>query len=145
MDSDLVLLGKIAIAALFGGLIGFEREAAEKPAGLRTHMLVAAAAALLAGLGFALPLKFPDSGLIRSDPIRIIEAIVVGISFLGAGTIFRQNDKVQGLTTGASLLLAGGAGLAVALDRYLLAGGVVLLTLIVNFVVGRFEVKSKKQ
>lgn len=143
MVEDAVLLGKVALAALLGGLIGLEREVAQKPAGLRTNMLVSAVSALLVGLGFNLALAFPVDSLIRSDPIRIIEAIIVGISFLGAGTIFRAKGDVQGLTTGASLLMAGGVGLSVGLERYLLAGGVAVLTLVINWLVGKMAYKAK--
>ena len=89
---ELKVTGQVAVAMVLGGLIGLERETANKPAGFRTHMLVAGAAALLVGLGHALIEEFDrHTGLrLQSDPIRIVEAIVTGVSFLGAGTIFRR-------------------------------------------------------
>ena len=131
---QLQVIGEVALAILLGGMIGIERELANKPAGFRTHMLVAGAAALLVGLGDALVQHFADSSnvsLISSDPMRIVGAIITGISFLGAGTIFRHETHVEGLTTAASFLLSGAIGMAVALHQFVIAGGITLMTLIV--------------
>jgi len=89
--------------------MGLERELAQKPAGLRTHMLVAGASSLLVVLGDVMIANYSTSSFvqaIQTDPIRIMEAIITGISFLGAGTIiFRNQDEtVEGLTTAASIL-----------------------------------------
>ena len=130
------ILIDVAIAMALGGLIGLEREIAEKPAGFRTHTLVAGAAALLVGLSDILLQRFTVeiyNGILRTDPIRIVEAIITGISFLGAGTIFRSRDDqtVEGLTTAASILVASAIGISVALDQYVLAIGDTLLSLFV--------------
>ena len=130
------ILIDVAIAMALGGLIGLEREIAEKPAGFRTHTLVAGAAALLVGLSDILLQRFSVEiydGILRTDPIRIVEAIITGISFLGAGTIFRSRDDqtVEGLTTAASILVASTIGISVSLDQYVLAIGVTLLSLFV--------------
>ncbi|MBI3948873.1 MAG: MgtC/SapB family protein [Acidobacteria bacterium] len=130
------IIGKVALAMLLGGLIGLEREIADKPAGFRTHMLVAGAAALLVGLGDVLLQRFStyaNVNVLRSDPIRIVEAIITGISFLGAGTIFRRSERdgVEGLTTAASILLSSAIGICISLRQFILAGGVTLLALIV--------------
>ena len=129
------IIGEVALAMLLGGIIGFEREMADKPAGFRTHMLVAGAAALLVGLGDAMLRRFAmDSSMhASSDPIRIVEAIVTGISFLGAGTIFRRDrsEQVEGLTTAASILMCAAVGISVALRQFVLAVGVTLLALFV--------------
>lgn len=132
---QLEIIGEVALAMLLGGVIGFERELADKPAGFRTQMLIAGAAALLVGLGDALMVRFLVEGktTVTADPIRIVEAIVTGISFLGAGTIFRRSaeEQVQGLTTAASILLCAAIGISVALRQFVLAVGVTLLALIV--------------
>jgi putative Mg2+ transporter-C (MgtC) family protein len=132
---QLEIIGEVALAMLLGGVIGFEREMADKPAGFRTQMLVAGAAALLVGLGDALLLRFIVEGKtnVTADPIRIVEAIVTGISFLGAGTIFRRDssEQVQGLTTAASILLCAAVGISVALRQFVLSIGVTVLALIV--------------
>ena len=133
-STQLHILGEVALAMVLSGLIGLERELAGKPAGFRTQMLVAGSAALLVGLGEGLLDRFSTGGegsLIRADPIRIIEAVITGISFLGAGTIFRRGgEQVEGLTTAATLLLSGALGICVALRQLVLAVGVTLLTLI---------------
>jgi putative Mg2+ transporter-C (MgtC) family protein len=132
---QLLFLGKIAIACLLGGLVGIEREFAEKPAGLRTHMLVSASSAFIVLLANMIVSFFEAQTLITVDPIRLIEAVVVGVSFLGAGTILKdsRNGSVEGLTTSASILLVSAIGIAVALDAFILAVGVTLLNLFINW------------
>lgn len=132
---QLLIVAEVAFAMLLGGVIGFERELANKPAGFRTHMLVSGAAALLVGMGDILVAQFAeDAGkdLIQADPFRIIGAVVSGISFLGAGTIFRGGgQQVEGLTTAASLLVSASIGVAIGSRQWVLAVGVTLLTLAV--------------
>jgi putative Mg2+ transporter-C (MgtC) family protein len=130
------IIGEVALAILLGGVIGLERETADKPAGFRTHMLVAGAAALLVGLGNALIESFGAQAaprFISADPVRLVQGIVIGISFIGGGTIIRdaKTQHVEGLTTAASLLLTGGIGIAVALHQFIIAVGTTLLTIIV--------------
>jgi putative Mg2+ transporter-C (MgtC) family protein len=105
---DLVILLRLVVALALGAAIGWEREEARKAAGLRTHMLVALAAALFVAVGDAFVDRFAAQdaqSVLRADPVRIIEAIVTGVSFLGAGVIFvrRGRERVIGLTTAASL------------------------------------------
>jgi putative Mg2+ transporter-C (MgtC) family protein len=134
-QEQLSVLGSVALAMLLGGVIGIEREYAQKPAGLRTHMLVAGAAALLVGLVNAIVTRFATgdvSPLVRADPVRIISAVVTAVGFLGAGTIIRRDgDHVEGLTTAASMLFAATIGVAVGLRQNLLAAGVTGLTLLI--------------
>ena len=135
---------EIILAMFLGGLIGYERETADKPAGLRTHILVAGAATLFVALGETVVadyLRRFTSDAVRSDPVRIFEAIIVGISFLGAGTIFRRKDgeNVQGLTTAASILFTAGVGIAVALQQFALAISSTLLVLLVMRFLGLIE------
>jgi putative Mg2+ transporter-C (MgtC) family protein len=145
---ELWLLIRVTIAMLLGGLVGLERESADKPAGLRTHMLVAGAAALFVGLGNLLVQHASveiGGARLQTDPVRIIEAVVTGISFLGAGTIIRSSgEQVHGLTTAASLLVVAGIGIAVATSRYTVAVGSALLVLLVLYVVGRVEDRAKR-
>src|SRR5512145_198166 len=108
---QILVLIKLTISIFLGAFIGADREAANKPAGLRTHMLVTGAATLLVLAGqttVAMNITALEDSIVRTDPIRIIEAVVVGISFLGAGTIIheRSEGQVKGLTTAASLLFA---------------------------------------
>lgn len=134
---ELQMLGKIVIASLLGGFVGLEREFAEKPAGLRTHMLVGATSAFFVMLGTLMISIFDTQDFLRVDPLRMIEAIVVGISFLGAGTIFKYTRQgegvVEGLTTSASILSVAAIGIAVALDALILAIGATVLNLLINW------------
>lgn len=132
-QTQLGMVGHVALAAVLGGVLGLEREHAHKPAGLRTHMLVSAAACLLMQLGLMLiELARGDGAQTVGDPVRIIQAVVVGISFLGAGTIVHHGgESVRGLTTAGSILLAAALGMTVAVRAYLLAVGVMLLVLLI--------------
>lgn len=124
-----------AYAMGLGGLIGLEREMKNRPAGFRTHMLVAGAAALLIGigqLGLADP-RYAQNLRINLDPLRLVEAVVAGVAFIGAGTIFsrRGGNAVAGITTAASLLMVAVIGIAAGFDYRLLALAATLLTLAV--------------
>lgn len=135
-DFQLPEIGKVLFAIFLGGLIGLERELARKPAGLRTHMLVTGAATLLMVLGDYIVGVYGNSPYveaIQADPIRIMEAIITGISFLGAGTIFfrNQQETVEGLTTAASILFASGVGITVALNELYLASVLTLVVLLI--------------
>lgn len=147
--SELQILGRILISAVFAGLIGLEREFADKPAGLRTHMLVGTTSTLLVMLAIQMVNSFDPESLINTDPIRIVEAIVVGISFLGAGTIIkyqREGEKdVEGLTTSASILSVAAVGIAVALDDLILAGGVTALNLLINWGLNYIVQRAKRK
>lgn len=134
LTNQWVILGRVAIAMVLGAIIGFEREVKDKPAGLRTHMLVAGSAALLVGLGDTVIQHFSQGfgqGIVGADPTRIIQAVITGISFLGAGTIIRREQRIEGLTTAASMLFTASVGIAVALQQMLLAVGLSALVLIV--------------
>ena len=135
-DTQWQILGYVALAMVLGAAVGLEREAKDKPAGLRTHMLVAGAAALLVALGDVVITSYDldlDQQLLQSDPIRIMEAVITGVSFLGAGTIIRHRGKqqVEGLTTAASLLFVAGIGMCIALSQALLAVGLTVLVLLI--------------
>lgn len=132
--TELLIVGQVAIAMLLGAFIGLEREVQEKPAGLRTHMLVAGAATLFVALSDYVVNELSSQyggGVISSDPVRIIAAVVTGVSFLGAGTIIRQKPggHIEGLKTAASLLFAASEGIAVGLSLWILALGVTGLAL----------------
>jgi putative Mg2+ transporter-C (MgtC) family protein len=126
-----------AWAMLLGGAIGFERELKSRPAGFRTHMLVAGAAALLVGLVDLIVARYATEmhgNLMRIDPVRLIEAVVAAVGFIGAGTIFRASGRegaVSGITTAASLLMAAVIGIAAGMRAHVLAFGATLLALAV--------------
>ena len=112
---------RLLIAAVLGGVIGFERQWHTAEAGLRTHILVALAAALFTILAFEIYHTLPGDG----------QAVTAGIAFLGAGAIFRRGGGIQGLTTGAGMWLAGAVGIATALGYYIISVGVSLLAVLV--------------
>lgn len=136
-NNEITMLLEIVLAIVLGGMVGFERELARKPAGLRTHMLVSGASAFLVAMGDLMLREFQMSGLsdlIRADPYRIMGAIVTGLSFIGAGTIIqnKSEERIEGLTTAASLLFVGAVGIAVALQKFILSIGCTVIILIVN-------------
>lgn len=141
---QLQLVGTMLVAMMLGGAIGYEREIKNRPAGFRTHMLVAGAAALLVGLVDLLAHRYSAevySDLVRIDPIRLIEAMVAAVGFLGAGTIFRNGSEsvITGITTAASLLMVAVIGIAVGVHSYVLAVGATALTLAVLVALGWLE------
>ena len=125
-----IIFIRIAIAAILGGIIGFEREFHTAEAGLRTHILIAVAASLFTILAFEIFHTIEDDAA-RADPIRAVEAVTAGIAFLGAGAIFRDRGGIQGLTTGAGMWLAGAVGVTTALGHYVVAAATTLLAVIV--------------
>ena len=121
---------RLIIAAILGAIIGFEREAQNGSAGLRTHILIALAACLFTTLAFEM-YEVALAGGSQPDPIRAVEATTAGIAFLGAGAIFQQRGTVRGLTTGAGMWLAGAVGVATAIGYYVIALGVAIFAVII--------------
>ena len=125
-----IVMLRLGASAVFGALIGWERESRDKPAGLRTHILVSVAACLFTLI--ALDLMDTIRGdHIRADPIRLIEAVTAGVAFLAAGAIIKAGGSVQGLTTGAGLWMAGAMGLAAGTGRIILAAIAAALAIVV--------------
>jgi putative Mg2+ transporter-C (MgtC) family protein len=121
-------------AMFFGALIGAQRESTGKPAGLRTHTLVAVGAAL-----FVLaPLEL---GMDLDGTSRVIQGIVTGIGFLGAGAILKLREirQIEGLTTAAGIWITAAVGIAAGLGRWTLALAATLLAFIVLSFLGRLE------
>lgn len=126
------VLVRVLVAAALGGLLGAEREAAGKAAGLRTHMLVA--------LGAALFVLFPaEAGMSTSDLSRVIQGVATGIGFIGAGTILKRaaSDEIQGLTTAASIWLTAAIGMAVGAGQLWLPVICAVTAWVILFVVSR--------
>jgi len=123
MVAETEVILRLILAALAGGIIGYERKTSNKPAGIRTLMLISFGAALFASIS--------TSAFSSADPSRIAAGIVTGIGFLGAGTIFRAKDHVKGLTTAASMWVVAAIGLSIAVGLYLLSGVAVILVIII--------------
>ena len=117
------VFARLVLAVMLGGLIGFERESVDKPAGFRTNILVCVGAAL-----FALVSRDGFFGT-GADPARVASNIVVGIGFLGAGTIWRTGGGVYGLTTAATLWSVAAIGTACGIGYYWGAAGTAVIVL----------------
>ena len=125
---------RLALAVLLGGVIGLEREASEKPAGLRTNILICVGSTLMMILSIQVARHF---AVTAADPSRIAQGVITGIGFLGAGTILHSRGGVTGLTTAATTWAVAGIGLALGSGFYLLAITTTLLILAVLLVLGR--------
>jgi putative Mg2+ transporter-C (MgtC) family protein len=142
VNSELQLLVRLLVAAALAGTLGWERESARKAAGLRTHMLVGIAAALYTSIGqLSVQDMAAQSENFQADPIRAIQAVAIGIGFLGSGVIFmsRTEDRVYGLTTAASVWATAAIGIAAGLGHYILAVGATVLLLLVLRGLARFD------
>ena len=140
-----VLALRILLACICGGAIGFERTKRVKEAGIRTHCIIASAAALLMILskyGFA-DLENAGNyfaGTKGADPARIAAQVVSGISFLGAGVIFRNGNAVKGLTTAAGIWATAAAGMSIGCGLYILGLVETALIVIIQLVFHRFSI-----
>ena len=127
LEIDVQMFLRLLIAVVLGALVGFERERAGKPAGVRTHGMVSLGAALFAVVSLH---GFGNTG----DPGRVAAQIVTGIGFLGAGAILHQRRNVHGLTTAASLWVTAAIGLAVGVGMIFMS----LATAVLVFLLLRF-------
>jgi putative Mg2+ transporter-C (MgtC) family protein len=115
--NDVEMVFRMLLAFGLGGLLGFERQRAGRPAGLRTFMMVTAGSAAFTLVSI---FGFLEQGTVR-DPARVAAQIVTGIGFLGAGTIWRTPSTVRGLTTAATIWFAAAVGMMVGAGLYLVA------------------------
>ncbi|TYO98997.1 putative Mg2+ transporter-C (MgtC) family protein [Geothermobacter ehrlichii] len=144
---DSVMVAKLLLASLAGGLVGFERERHGRPAGLRTHLLVALAACLMMIVSEAFFLKYEvlsADSVVRLDPARIAAQIVTGIGFLGAGVILKEGVNVRGLTTAASLWVVAGLGMAFGAGLFAVGALATVLALISLVWLKRLDPMLKK-
>lgn len=131
---------RLFVAAICGGLVGYERKVRLKTAGMRTHMLVAVGAALfmiISKYGFFDVLNHANS--VSLDPSRVASQVVTGIGFIGAGAIMTVNHKIDGLTTAAGLWATAAIGLAVGADMYVIGIAGTLCILITQTIVRRIK------
>ena len=137
---------RILAAVVVGSLIGLDRELRNKPAGLRTHILISLAAALFTLITFELHQQFAgEGGTKTADPVRIIEAVTAGVAFLAAGAIIQSRGNVHGLTTGANMWLAGALGVACGAGYYFLAFIGTVFAIIVLVVLGKLEARLSRK
>lgn len=133
-----VAAGRLVLAVVLGGLVGLERELHANAAGLRTHILIALASCLFALVAFEIvALAQADPAVQSTDTLRLIEAVTSGVAFLAAGSIIVSGGKIQGLTTGAGMWLAGAIGLCCGIGKPGLAVMATALALLVLWLLKR--------
>ena len=145
MDFQFQLILQLILAVIFGGIIGFEREYKGKEAGFQTYSLVALGSCLFTIISFELFNFFTGKAGVSFDPSRIIQAVAIGIGFLGGGVIIYREFRLEGITTAAGLWCAAAIGVAVGAKLYLLALSAFLLTTIILIVFGILERKLLKK
>ncbi len=137
MISSFIVIGRLILAVILGGLVGFEREVHRRSAGLRTHTLVSLGSCLIMLTSLYVFDIYKDAASI--DPARIAAGVITGIGFLGAGAIIRSGEAVKGLTTAASLWLVAAIGLGVGCGFYLASLTTAILVVAVLFFLRRLE------
>jgi len=130
---------QLFLSVFLGAIIGVEREIKRKEAGLQTHSLVALGSCFFTMISFKMIEIFSQNSGVAFDPIRVIQAVAIGIGFIGAGVIFRQPSGIVGLTTSAGLWIAAAIGIAVGVKMYYLAIFATFLSLLVLFGFGLLE------
>ena len=136
---------QLFLSIFLGALIGLEREYKRKEAGLQTYSLVALGSCFFIIISFEMVNIFTGKLGIEFDPMRVIQAVAIGIGFLGAGVIFRQQSGIVGLTTAAGLWMAAAIGIAIGVKMYYLAIFVTFLSLLVLFGFGLLEKRFFKK
>jgi putative Mg2+ transporter-C (MgtC) family protein len=140
---ELELLARVALAGLLSAVVGLEREYHGRPAGLRTHLLVAVGSALVMVTFEGVTTLIAARGSVTVgtpiDPGRLAAGIITGIGFLGAGTILRVGDWVRGLTTAASIWFVAALGIVAGEGLYILAIGATGIGIVILTVVSRLE------
>jgi len=137
-----VISVRLVAAVILGGILGFERELTDRPAGLRTHMLVCLASATFAIISIEIvSMHVFGQDQVRADPIRLVEAITSGVAFLAAGFIIFKRGQVHGLTTGAGMWLAAATGLSAGLGLWTIALLSCVLGTVVLAVLRQLEVR----
>lgn len=136
---DAELWGKLLLALACGAAIGLERELREKPAGLRTNMLICVGSTLITMVSIHLATSHAVRGVNVSDPARVAAQIVSGVGFLGAGAIIQARGSVHGLTTAATIWLMAGIGLSIGGGAYAPAIVATILLLVILRAVGLIE------
>lgn len=141
MITNKEIIFRLILSAIVGGLVGMEREANNRPAGLRTHILVTLGSSLIMLMSMNGFHNLPNVG----DPARLAAQVVSGIGFLGAGTILRQGNSIKGLTTAASLWVCAGIGLAIGGGYYVGGLATVVIALFSLMSLGAFERKIRSE
>ena len=137
MSFEIQLFLQLLLAGFLGSLIGLEREFQKRHAGLRTFSLVSLGSCLLT----VLAVYFTSTGVVNIDPARVIQAVAIGIGFIGSGLIIHDKGHVEGLTTAAGLWAGAGIGVTVGLGLYLLS---ILGTILVIIILAGLKIIDQK-
>lgn len=144
-NNEVQMVLRLVLATVLGGMVGIERGKGDRPAGLRTHVLVCVGSTLfmlvsIFGFGDTTPVHTTVDDLgVRRDSARIAAQVVSGIGFLGAGTIIHEGLSVKGLTTAATMWMVSAIGLAVGSGMYIVSIASTVLTLVVLTVLHSWE------
>jgi putative Mg2+ transporter-C (MgtC) family protein len=140
------ILIRLGAAAGLAFLIGLERELKGKSFGLRTHILLSLGTAAFVIIAMELTYSLaPSDNAVTVDPIRVVDAIIAGISFLGMGSVIRSDDSIMGATTGAGIWVLGCIGFACGLGLYFFAAIITLMVLVVVVALNPFDQWLKKR
>lgn len=137
-EITLQIIFQLILASVLGLFIGFERWRKRKAAGMRTFSLVSLSSALFTAIAVE---GFSSLGFASVDPLRVIQAVAIGIGFIGAGIIFLKNGGAHGLTTAAGIWLAAAVGVAVGVNMYFVAIFATILALVILIVLRKLESK----
>jgi putative Mg2+ transporter-C (MgtC) family protein len=130
LTNELSMAVRLMTSVGLGGLLGWDREYKNRPAGLRTHILVCLASTTFTIITLEIS-KWASAQDTPADPLRAVEAVTAGVAFLAAGTIIQSRGKVSGLTTGAGLWLVGAVGVACGAGMFALAFIVATMSFVV--------------
>ena len=143
LSADAIALLRLLAAALAGGILGWPRNVSEKPIGMRTLGLVSLGAAMVTVAAVRYPGLGGDANAVSRVLQGIVQGLTVGVGFIGAGVILRDTstNKVHGLTTATTVLIAAALGIACGLGDWLVAAGGLVLALVILIVLKRFETR----
>ncbi|MCB9850861.1 MAG: MgtC/SapB family protein [Phycisphaerales bacterium] len=148
MDHDISnvdVLIRFLAAVVCGAVVGWEREAKDKPAGLKTNMMVALGACGFTVISAAVLGRAAHEGVaMQADPLRTIHGIAVGVGFLGAGAILHGEHKVKGLTTAAGIWVAAAMGVAMGLGQFVIGGALLGFAIVILRGARMFEDHERK-
>jgi putative Mg2+ transporter-C (MgtC) family protein len=135
------ILFQLILATFLGSILGLEREIKKKQAGLQTYSLVSLGACLFTLISLKMFQDLTQNPSVSMDPVRIIQAIAVGIGFVGAGVIFYRGASVEGLTTAAGLWVTGAIGVSVGMKFYMVAIAAAVIAIVILSGLGYLEEK----
>lgn len=143
VEEQLVFMLRIVLASFCGGMVGYERQNRKKNAGVRTHVIIAVASAMMMIIS---KYGFNDvlGDFIKLDPSRVAAGIVTAVGFIGSGIIFFRNNNVSGITTSAGIWATVGLGMAMGSGMYVLGSLSTVIIMIVEVFLGRKGLFSKK-